>query len=169
MKFLLLGDPAVGKTALVGRFVHQRFDFQYKATLGLDLSSKDVKLGDRLVRIQLWDIASQKSFEKMRSSFYKGARGALIVFDVTRPTTFKNLDYWLNELQQHTNNAFFTALYGNALSTPASKIFFASLYIISPFSGMVFTSFSVSLPRSRLYAPRPLLSPHSSCPTAALS
>ncbi|MFX0210451.1 MAG: Rab family GTPase [Candidatus Hodarchaeota archaeon] len=101
-KIIMLGDAAVGKTSLVNRFVHRTFKGSYRATLGLDLMFRDILIpGKGTVRLQIWDVAGQTQFRTMRKRFYAGTAGAVIVFDVTRPNTFQNLNYWVEELQEN--------------------------------------------------------------------
>ncbi len=114
-KIIMLGDAAVGKTSLVQRFVHKAFKRSYKATLGLDLSFYDVEVEENnIVRLQIWDVAGQRAFKRMRERFYEGTAGAVLVYDITRPPTFQNLPLWLNELNNITGSIPF-AVVGNKL------------------------------------------------------
>ncbi|MFX1511190.1 MAG: Rab family GTPase [Promethearchaeota archaeon] len=99
VKVVMLGEPAVGKTSLVQRFVRESFGGRYQATMGLDLSLKEVDLSQGTVKIQLWDLGGQLAFKTLRQRFYSGTRGAMLVYDVTRPSTLHNLQIWLQELQ----------------------------------------------------------------------
>ena len=91
-KILLLGSAAVGKTSLVQRFVHDRFDSSYLMTIGMEPSEKHVKLKDGTnVALSIWDLAGQDRFRFIRHTFYKGAKAALIVFDLTRAATLCSL------------------------------------------------------------------------------
>ncbi len=101
VKVVMLGDPAVGKTSLVQRFVRESFGGKYKATMGLDLSIKEVTLPQSTVKIQLWDLGGQLAFQALRQRFYGGTRGAMLVYDATRPATFHNLQIWLQELENN--------------------------------------------------------------------
>ncbi len=104
-KIIMLGDAAVGKTSLVNRFVHRHFKGSYRATLGLDLMFRDVRIHEKAtVRLQLWDVAGQAQFRSMRKRFYTGTAGAVLVFDVTRPNTFQNLDSWVKELKENVGD-----------------------------------------------------------------
>lgn len=96
-KILLLGDGAVGKTSLVHRFVEGVFSERYKATIGVDIFSKNVSTANGDVELQLWDLSGQAHFSAVRSKFYNKADGALLVFDLTNKKTFENLDSWLTE------------------------------------------------------------------------
>ena len=90
LKVLLTGAAAVGKTSLVQRFIKNRFQANYKLTVGVDILTKDVEFRQgEIATLSIWDIGGQQRFEFIRSTFYKGAAGALLVFDLTREQTFK--------------------------------------------------------------------------------
>ena len=98
-KIVMLGDGAVGKTALTTRFTQDYFNADYKRTIGSDFAVKRIELPERdcNVTLQVWDLAGQPRFEIVRQSFYRGARGGLLVYDVTRRRTFLNIDRWKKE------------------------------------------------------------------------
>ncbi|MGY5874649.1 MAG: GTP-binding protein [Candidatus Thorarchaeota archaeon] len=98
-KIAMLGDGAVGKTALTLRFTQDYFESDYKRTIGSDFAIKKVTLPDydANVVLQVWDLAGQPRFEIVRQGFYRGSRGGLLVYDVTRRRTFLNLDNWKEE------------------------------------------------------------------------
>ena len=98
-KVILAGDGAVGKTSLRKRFMESVFDGQYLMTIGADFSVKeiDVKMGSEKlqVKMQIWDLAGQPRFQEVRSVYYSGVVGAVLVYDVTRPDSFENTTKWL--------------------------------------------------------------------------
>jgi len=102
LKLVLLGDPGVGKTSLISQFVHARFRHSYQLTVGLDISSKQVKLDDgRTVTLSINDIGGQARFAAIRHMFFKGAHLAMFVYDVTRAESLENIkDPWYKELMQ---------------------------------------------------------------------
>lgn len=103
-KIILVGDPAVGKTSLILRFVEDRFDKEYKASIGVDIMSKTINIEDKVARLVIWDIASQEKFKRFRSSFYQQANGILVVFDLTRQETLEGVDDWVQEVREHTDS-----------------------------------------------------------------
>jgi small GTP-binding protein len=121
LKLVLLGDPGVGKTSLISQFVHSRFRHSYQLTVGLDISSKQVKLKDgRTVTLSINDIGGQARFAAIRHMFFKGAHLAMFVYDVTRAETLENImDPWYKELMEYCNqpdltkSAIQTILVGN--------------------------------------------------------
>jgi len=101
LKVLLTGAAAVGKTSLVQRFIKQRFAANYKLTVGVDILTKDVEFRPgEIATLSIWDIGGQQRFEFIRSTFYKGAAGALLVFDLTREQTYTETRKWLTEIRQ---------------------------------------------------------------------
>ena len=101
----MLGDPGVGKTSLIRRFVHDEFSDDYLSTIGTKVSEKDLRLKkggiDCLIHTVIWDIAGQQSFTSVTPSLFKGAQGALIICDVTRKKTLDNLNNWIYNLNKN--------------------------------------------------------------------
>lgn len=113
-KILLLGSAAVGKTSLVQRFVHDRFDSSYLMTIGMEPSEKHVDLEDGTrVALSIWDLAGQERFRFVRPTFYKGAKAALLVYDLTRATTLKDIEKWEKEFVDNCGKNGFKVLVGN--------------------------------------------------------
>lgn len=113
-KMLLLGDGAVGKSSLIQQFVKSEFSRDYKPTIGVDVFSKEVKFTEIAIRLAIWDIAGQQIFKMFRKTFFMGAKGALIVFDYTRPQTFNSLEEWIKDLQELSGNVPFVII-GNKI------------------------------------------------------
>ena len=113
LKVLLTGAAAVGKTSLVQRFIKNRFQANYKLTVGVDILTKDVEFRQgEIATLSIWDIGGQQRFEFIRSTFYKGAAGTLLVFDLTREQTYNEIRKWLTEIRQFAGNIPFV-LIGN--------------------------------------------------------
>ena len=99
-KLIIIGDPAVGKTSLINRFVQDQFESEYKETIGTNIVKKVVKLENDIVNFTIWDIAGQERWTDMRQVYYKGAAAAMIVYDVTRKITFQHIEnYWVPDLR----------------------------------------------------------------------
>ena len=114
LKVLLTGAAAVGKTSLVQRFIKNRFAANYKLTVGVDILTKDVEFKQgEVATLSIWDIGGQQRFEFIRSTFYKGAAGALLVFDLTREQTYIEVRKWLTEIRQFANQDIPFVLIGN--------------------------------------------------------
>lgn len=114
LKVLLTGAAAVGKTSLVQRFIKNRFQQNYKLTVGVDILTKDVEFKPgEIATLSIWDIGGQQRFEFIRSTFYKGAAGALLVFDLTREQTYTETRKWLTEIRQFAGENIPFILIGN--------------------------------------------------------
>ncbi|MFX1451952.1 MAG: Rab family GTPase [Promethearchaeota archaeon] len=99
-KIIVIGDPAVGKTSLINRFIQDTFEADYKETIGTNILRKTVKMGDSTVNLTLWDIAGQERWTDMRHVYYQGSTGCIMVYDVSRPITFKHIeDYWFPDFK----------------------------------------------------------------------
>ena len=111
---LLTGAAAVGKTSLVQRFIKNKFQANYKLTVGVDILTKDVeyKPGE-IATLSIWDIGGQQRFEFIRSTFYQGAAGTLLVFDLTREQTYQETRKWLTEIRQFADEDIPFILIGN--------------------------------------------------------
>ncbi|MHA2127493.1 MAG: GTP-binding protein [Promethearchaeota archaeon] len=99
-KVIIVGPGAVGKTSLLNRFVHNQFKLKYKLTIGVDFLTKSFEYEpSKLVKLHIWDIGGQERFKFLHRSFYEGALGALLVFDLTREHTFSGMKVWLSEMR----------------------------------------------------------------------
>ncbi|HEX9676376.1 MAG TPA: Rab family GTPase [Anaerolineales bacterium] len=98
LKVVVAGDGTVGKTSLVRRFCEGKFEMTRVATIGVDFQTKLVELPERTVKLSIWDMAGQDRFQVIRSGFYRGSRAAALVFDVTSPESFANLERWRQEI-----------------------------------------------------------------------
>jgi len=94
-KIIVIGDPAVGKTSLINRFIQDKFTADYKETIGTNILRKTIELKEMTINMTLWDIAGQERWTDMRHVYYQGSSGCIMVYDVSRPITFKHIEeYW---------------------------------------------------------------------------
>ncbi|MHA1110280.1 MAG: Rab family GTPase [Promethearchaeota archaeon] len=115
LKVLLCGPAGVGKTSLIMRFIKSKFQTDYKLTVGVDILTKDVELeNDNICTLSIWDIGGQERFSFIRSTFYKGAAGALLIFDLSRAATWDEIKNWRAEVKQFAGDVPFV-LIGNKL------------------------------------------------------
>lgn len=112
-KIVVIGDSAVGKSNLLSRFARDEFDHNSKATIGVEFQTQVVEIDGKEIKAQVWDTAGQERFRAVTSAYYRGAVGALIVYDITRSTTFENIKRWLDELNTHCDTTVARMLVGN--------------------------------------------------------
>jgi small GTP-binding protein len=98
-KIVVVGDAAVGKTSLIIRYVKGVFNPSYILTLGVNFFIQDISIGEKTLRLQIWDTAGQERFGPVRQKYYKGARGAVLVFDLAKSESFERLDFWIKEVK----------------------------------------------------------------------
>ena len=96
-KIVVIGDSGVGKTNLVSKFVDNTFLLDEKPTIGVEFSSKSIRINQHDIRCQLWDTEGQQRFRAITKAYYNGAVGALVVFDLTSTLTFENVAKWIEE------------------------------------------------------------------------
>jgi small GTP-binding protein len=112
-KVVLVGDSGVGKSNLLTRFTRNDFNMDSKATIGVEFSTRALTIEDKNIKAQVWDTAGQEKFRAITSAYYRGAIGALLVYDITRQTTFDHLERWLTELKGHVDKNCVVMLVGN--------------------------------------------------------
>lgn len=112
-KVVLIGDSGVGKSNLLSRFTRNEFCLESKSTIGVEFATRTLQVEGRTVKAQIWDTAGQERYRAITSAYYRGALGALLVYDVTKPTTFDNVSRWLKELRDHADSNIVIMLIGN--------------------------------------------------------
>ncbi|KAK1432722.1 hypothetical protein QVD17_09620 [Tagetes erecta] len=112
-KFIIIGDTGVGKSCLLLQFTDKRFQPVHDLTIGVEFGTRIVSADARPVKIQIWDTAGQEAFRSITRSYYRGAAGALLVYDITRRETFSHLAGWLEDARQHGNPNMTVMLVGN--------------------------------------------------------
>ncbi|MHA1796954.1 MAG: Rab family GTPase [Candidatus Helarchaeota archaeon] len=103
-KIIIVGDPAVGKTALLLRYVEDRFEEEYLSTIGVDFYLKNIVTENTEIKFQIWDTGGQEKFANIRPGYYVGSCGAIIVYDVTNRGSFENLVKWIKEVKEFCPN-----------------------------------------------------------------
>lgn len=113
-KYIIIGDTGVGKSCLLLQFTDKRFQPVHDLTIGVEFGARMITVqNDTQVKLQIWDTAGQESFRSITRSYYRGAAGALLVYDITRRDTFQHLGRWLEEAKQHAQPNMVILLIGN--------------------------------------------------------
>ncbi|XP_068666883.1 ras-related protein RABA5d-like [Aristolochia californica] len=112
-KVVIIGDSAVGKSNLLSRYARNEFNMHSKATIGVEFQTQSMDINGKEVKAQIWDTAGQERFRAVTSAYYRGAVGALIVYDISRQTTFESVQRWLDELNTHSDTTVARMLVGN--------------------------------------------------------
>ncbi len=118
LKLTVLGDPAVGKTSLIDKYITGSFKTNYQPTLGVNILTKDIKLEkeNSVIRLLLWDLAGQSKYELTRQMFFQGSSGSLLVYDLTRSSTFERISSkWLEDFKKYAKKDGVYILIGNKL------------------------------------------------------
>jgi len=115
-KIVLLGDSGVGKSQLVNRFTKNEFNPEGKSTIGVEFATRTVQIEDKkLVKAQIWDTAGQERYRSLASSYYRGAVGALLCYDITERSSFNNIPIWLKEVEDNAEKDCLVMLVGNKM------------------------------------------------------
>ncbi|XP_041994450.1 ras-related protein RIC2-like [Salvia splendens] len=112
-KVVLIGDSGVGKSNLLSRFTRNEFSLESKSTIGVEFATRSLTVDGKVIKAQIWDTAGQERYRAITSAYYRGAVGALLVYDVTRHSTFESVERWLRELRDHTDPNIVVMLIGN--------------------------------------------------------
>ena len=112
-KILLIGNSGVGKSSLLLRFADDTFTDNFMPTIGVDFKIRTLEVDGKTIKLQIWDTAGQERFKTITSSYYKGAHGIIVVYDVTDKESFKNIDTWMNEVEKHASDNVSRILVGN--------------------------------------------------------
>merc|ERR1712003_321713 len=112
-KYIIIGDTGVGKSCLLLQFTDKRFQPVHDLTIGVEFGARMINIDGKQIKLQIWDTAGQESFRSITRSYYRGAAGALLVYDISRRDTFKHLSRWLEEARQHSQSNMVIMLIGN--------------------------------------------------------
>jgi small GTP-binding protein len=112
-KVVLLGDSGVGKTNILSRFTRNEFNLESKSTIGVDFATRALEIEGRNVKAQIWDTAGQERYRSITSAYYRGAVGALLVYDIAKMHSYESVERWLKELREHAEAGLVVLIVGN--------------------------------------------------------
>ena len=115
LKILVVGESGVGKTNLINRFTKDYFANDTKSTVGVECIFKTYQVNNDIIKVVIWDTAGQERFKSLTSAYYKGSKGVLIVYDITKLQTFEKIEQWLSEVKEKAGNEIKVILVGNKL------------------------------------------------------
>ena len=113
IKLIIVGDSGVGKTNLITRFASDKFNQNSKATIGVEFIYKTLKINNEIFKIEIWDTAGQERYKSITSAYYKGAKGAIVVYDITSEQSFRNIEIWIHEVKGKALNNLQIMIIGN--------------------------------------------------------
>ena len=113
VKVILIGDSSVGKTNIMSKYLKNQFNENSKATVGVEFGAKIFKINNRNIKAQIWDTAGQEKYKAITGAYYKGSKGAFVVYDITRKETFYSVDKWINDLKVSGDPKLNILLIGN--------------------------------------------------------
>ncbi|KAJ3345588.1 hypothetical protein HDU83_003915 [Entophlyctis luteolus] len=133
-KVVLIGDSGVGKSNLLSRFTRNEFNLDSKSTIGVEFATRTIQVDTKTIKAQIWDTAGQERYRAITSAYYRGAVGALLVYDIAKVSSYENVTRWLKELRDHADSNIQIMLVGNksdlkhlrAVSTDEAKAFAAN-------------------------------------------
>ncbi|KAK7219067.1 hypothetical protein V2G26_007070 [Clonostachys chloroleuca] len=112
-KVVLIGDSGVGKSNLLSRFTRNEFNIDSKSTIGVEFATRSIQVDSKTIKAQIWDTAGQERYRAITSAYYRGAVGALLVYDISKHQTYENVTRWLKELRDHADANIVIMLVGN--------------------------------------------------------
>jgi len=112
-KLLMIGDSGVGKTCVLLRYANDSFSPSFITTIGIDFKIKNVEVDGTRIKMQIWDTAGQERFRTITTSYFRGAQGILLVYDVTDRRSFESIRNWITQIQQHADVHVNKILVGN--------------------------------------------------------
>uniref|UniRef100_A0A673A3T8 Ras-related protein Rab-25 n=1 Tax=Sphaeramia orbicularis TaxID=375764 RepID=A0A673A3T8_9TELE len=143
-RIVLIGDSGVGKSNLLSRFTRNEFNLESKSTIGVEFATRSIQVDGKTIKAQIWDTAGQERYRAITSAYYRGAVGALLVYDIAKHLTYENVERWLKELRDHADNNIVIMLVGN-------KSDLRHLRAVPTDEARAFAAFSFFSPSAEIY------------------
>ena len=122
LKYIIIGDPSVGKSNILLKYAHNKFTNEYQATIGVEFGAKNLTLGGKIFRIQIWDTAGQENFRSITRAYYKNSVCAIVTYDITNRNSFENVQDWIDEVKSQTPKEILLVLVGNKIDLENERV-----------------------------------------------
>lgn len=121
LKYIIIGDASVGKSNILLKYAHNQFKSEYQLTIGVEFGAKNIKIKDKIYRIQIWDTAGQENFRSITRAYYKNSVCALVVYDITSRQSFENVKEWIEDCKSQSPNTIMMVLVGNKIDLQSNR------------------------------------------------
>ena len=115
LKYIIIGDSGVGKSNILLKYIHDQFNEEFQSTIGVEFGAKNIKIKDKVYRIQIWDTAGQEMFRSITRAYFKSSVCACVVYDITSKTSFENIQSWIEDCKKLSPKSIFMVLIGNKI------------------------------------------------------
>jgi Ras-related protein Rab-2A len=137
-KYIIVGDSSVGKSCLLLSFTDKRFRAEHDVTIGVEFGSRTVTLDNKPIKIQIWDTAGQESFRSLTRAYYRSASAALLVYDISRRSSFNHITQWLEDVRAYSDQKTVITLIGNKSDLPRREVAYEEGEQFAKDNGLVF-------------------------------
>ena len=120
-KYIIIGDPSVGKSNLLMKFAHNKFTDEYQATIGVEFGAKNISFNNQIYRIQIWDTAGQENFRSITRAYYKNSVCAMVVYDITNRDSFEHIQNWIQDVKDQSPKTVLIVLVGNKIDLEENR------------------------------------------------
>ena len=139
LKYIIIGDSAVGKSNILLRYIHDRFNEEFHSTIGVEFGAKNVQIDGKVFRIQIWDTAGQETFRSITRAYYKNSVVALVVYDISNRATFDNIKSWVEDCKRLSPKTVLMVLVGNKIDLEEKReVSYNEGSIFAQKNGMIF-------------------------------
>ena len=113
LKYIIIGDAALGKSNILLRYIHGDFKSEYKLTIGVEFGAKNLEIKNKKIRLQIWDTAGQENYRSITRAYYKNSVCAILVYDISNRDSFEHISSWIEDCASQSPKTVFMVLVGN--------------------------------------------------------
>ena len=122
LKYIMIGDSSVGKSNILIQYLKGKFYEEFQTTIGREFGDKNLEIGNKIFRIQIWDTAGQEIFGSITRSYYKNSVCTYVVYDITNKQSFENIKNWIKDFKKHSPKTLLLVLIGNKIDLEGERI-----------------------------------------------